>query len=169
MQVETVPISFHWPLGVWHGKQVFVISEAVDQFLKIEKDINDVLIRLGMRKLHLKTEILGDRNNHSEWTSNKHTYMYFEKNDKIYIYIAVTPCMLHFELLFCSRPRALAARVYYVKLLPTWNKDYLSTSIYIYTRMKTVAKPHTRLHTSITPTKFNHCPRHFSEIAHQLF
>ena len=35
------------------------------------------------------------------------------------IYIAVTPCMLHFELLFCSRPRALAARVYFVKLLPT--------------------------------------------------
>ena len=29
-----------------------------------------------------------------------------------------------------SRPRALAARVYYVKLLPTWNKDYLS--IYIW-------------------------------------
>ena len=42
------------------------------------------------------------------------------------IYIAVKPCMLYFELLFCSRPRALAARVYYVKLLPTWNKDYLS-------------------------------------------
>ena len=42
------------------------------------------------------------------------------------IYIAVTPCMLYFKLLFCSRPRALAARVYYVKLLPTWNKDYPS-------------------------------------------
>ena len=41
------------------------------------------------------------------------------------IYIAVKPCMLYFELLFCSRPRALAARVYYVKLLPTRNKDYL--------------------------------------------
>ena len=35
------------------------------------------------------------------------------------IYIAVTPCMLYFELLFCSRPRALVARVYYVKSLPT--------------------------------------------------
>ena len=34
--------------------------------------------------------------------------------------------MLYFELLFCSRPRALAARVYYVKLLTTSNKDYLS-------------------------------------------
>ena len=37
--------------------------------------------------------------------------------------------MLYFELLFCSRPRALAARIYNVKL-PTWNKDYLS--IYIF-------------------------------------
>ena len=51
------------------------------------------------------------------------------------IYIAVKPCMLYFELLFCSRPRALAARVYYVKLLPTWNKDYLS--IYIYNNNNT--------------------------------
>ena len=37
--------------------------------------------------------------------------------------------MLYFEMLFCSRPRALVARVYYVKSLPTWNKYYLS--IYI--------------------------------------
>ena len=35
--------------------------------------------------------------------------------------------MLYFELLFCSRPRS---RVYYVKVLPTWNNDYLSISIY---------------------------------------
>ena len=42
------------------------------------------------------------------------------------IYIAVTPCMLYFKLLFYSRPRALANRVYYVKVLPTRNKDYLS-------------------------------------------
>ena len=34
--------------------------------------------------------------------------------------------MLYFELLYSSRPRALAARVNYVKLLPTLNKDYLS-------------------------------------------
>ena len=36
--------------------------------------------------------------------------------------------MLHLILLFCSRPRALAFRVYYIKLLPTWNKDYLSVT-----------------------------------------
>ena len=53
------------------------------------------------------------------------------------IYIAVTPCMLYFELLFCSRPRALAACVYYVKLLPTWNKDYLS--IYLYNSYEVTA------------------------------
>ena len=40
--------------------------------------------------------------------------------------------ILYYELLFCSRPRALAARVYYVKLLPIWNKDYLS----IYTMLR---------------------------------
>ena len=48
------------------------------------------------------------------------------------IYIDVTSCMLYFELLFCSPPRALAARVYYVKLLPTWNKDYLSIYLSIH-------------------------------------
>ena len=32
----------------------------------------------------------------------------------------------------CSRQRALAARVYYVKLLSTWNKDYLSIYIFIH-------------------------------------
>ena len=35
----------------------------------------------------------------------------------ILIYNAVTPCMLYFELLFCSRPRALAARVHYGKMI----------------------------------------------------
>ena len=34
-----------------------------------------------------------------------------------------------FWIVICSRPRTLVARVYYVKSLPTWNKDYLS--IYI--------------------------------------
>ena len=44
------------------------------------------------------------------------------------IYIAVTPSMLYFALLFCSRPRALEARVYHVKLFPAWNKHL---SIYL--------------------------------------
>ena len=48
------------------------------------------------------------------------------------IYIAVTPCMIYFKLLYCSRPRALAAHVYYVKLLPSFDNDYLSIYLSIY-------------------------------------
>ena len=51
--------------------------------------------------------------------------MYFSAST-CHLYCCYTMYVKYFELLFCSRPRALAARVYYVKLLPTLNKDYLS-------------------------------------------